>query len=119
MKGFIALLMICMIGLAGFNWWQIRELRQDIVRLEEKVQQQQSSHVSDELVAKAVVALAQAREAVANTDWNKAKGTFDSARANIDAAVKTANAKAGPTLRWLQGQAQEIGKQIQDRVPQR
>jgi hypothetical protein len=117
MKGFMGFVVVVLLGLTAYNWWEIRSLRQDIAALEQKVTSQQSGSVTDTVVAQATVALGQARQAISSMDWNRARIAYDDARKQLDQASKTAGDKAAPTVKWLEGQAAELGKQIKERVP--
>ena len=117
MKGLLALVLVLMLGMSVYNWMEIRALRQEISDLRTKVDQSQSGGLTDQTLQKAMEMMVQARVALANTDWSKARTAYESARQQIGAAASAANEKAGPALRWLEDQARDIGKQIQQRVP--
>ena len=116
MKGFIALALVAMLGLSAYNYWEIRELRQEIAALNVKVQSESQGSVTDEVVAKATVALAQARDALNRMDTTQARSAYDTAMRHLDEASRTASAKAGPTVKWLRGEASDLGKQLQDKL---
>ena len=59
MKGFIALVLLAFLGLSAYNFWEIHTLREEIAALNQKVTLQSQSGLTDEVVAKAAVALAQ------------------------------------------------------------
>jgi hypothetical protein len=116
MRGFIALVLVALLGLSAYNYWEIREMRQEIAALNEKVRVESQGSVTDEVVAKATVALAQARDAMNRMDTTQARGYYDTARQQLDAAARTAGTKAGPTVKWLRDEASDLGKQLQDKV---
>ena len=119
MKGLAAFAILFLLGMSVYNWYEIRGLRQEIVRLEEKVDAAGSGGVSEQALQKALDLMLQARVALANTDWNKARTAYESAQQQIGAAAKTAGEKAGPAMRWLRDQARDLGNQIQQRAPSR
>jgi hypothetical protein len=119
MKGLAALAIVVMLGLSVYNWWEIRGLREDVQRLEAKVQQAQSGGVSEQAFQKAMDLLFQARVAMANTDWSKARNAYDSFSQQISAAANTAGHKASPALKWLENEAKDLRKQIERGVASR
>lgn len=117
MKGFLALLLLVFIALFGYNAWQIQQLRQEVAQLNIKVEEQrQNTSTTDQLVATATQALAQARQAVGNTDWEAARKKLETATTTLAQAGRTASDKAAPTVKWLEGQAADLSKQVQDRI---
>jgi hypothetical protein len=116
MKAFLAFLVIVMVALSGFNYWQIHELKDQVARLEIKVQEQQSTGMTDKVVAEATQALASAKDAITRMDTTTARNYAESAKEILMKAGKTASEKASPTVKWLEGQARDLGKQIQDKV---
>jgi hypothetical protein len=116
-KGLAGVAILLMLGLSIYNWYEIRNLRQEIVRLEMKVNETNGGGLSNQALDKAMELMVQARVALANTDWTKARSTYESARQQLSAAASTAGQKAAPTLRWLQDQAHEIENQINKRSP--
>jgi uncharacterized protein HemX len=118
MKGLIAVLLVVLLCLVGYNWWQIQTLRQEIARLEQKVDTRQAS-LSDEVMIQATSALARVQEAVRSTDWNKARSAYDEARAKVEQVARAAGEKSGPALDWLKTQTSALGRQIQEQVPGR
>lgn len=116
MKGFIALVLVALLGLSAHNYWEIRTLRQEIAALNQKVSIQTQDGLTGEVVAKAAVALAQARDAMNRMDTTQARAAYDTARQRLDEATRTASTKAGPTVKWLRDEASDLGKQLQDRI---
>ena len=116
MKAFLAFLVLVLVGLSAFNYWQIHELKDQVSRLELKIQEQQSAGMTDKIVAEATQALAGAKDAIARMDTTTARNYADSAKEMLMKAGKTAGEKATPTVKWLQGQAKDLGKQIQDKI---
>src|SRR2546430_1359928 len=47
MKGLVVLMIALLLGSSVYNWWEIRGLRQEIVRLEKKVDESQSGGLTD------------------------------------------------------------------------
>jgi len=116
MKGFMALVLMALLGLSAYNWVQINALKQDIARLDNYFREQQtSSGITDRAVAEAVRALARAREALSGANIDTARAAFDSARQKLAEAARTASQKTAPTVKWLEGQASELGRQMQER----
>jgi hypothetical protein len=116
MKGFMALVLVLLLGLACYNWWQIQTLRQEIARLEQKINE---PSVSDQAIAQAAAALERVRRAVSATDWNKARTAYDEARAKVDQVARAAGDRGGKTIDWLKQQTSDIGRQLQQRLPAR
>lgn len=116
MKGFIALVLVALLGLSAYNFWEIRTLRQEIVALNQKVTSQSQTGLTDEVVAKAAVALAQARDAMNRMDTSQARNAYDTARRRLDEAARIASDKAGPTVKWLRDETADLGKQLQDKI---
>jgi hypothetical protein len=114
MKGFTAFVLVLLLGLAGYNWWQIQGLRQEIARLEQKVNQ---PSVSDQAIAQAAAALDRVQRAVRATDWNTARATYEEARAKVNDVARAAGDMAGPTIDRLKAQTAELGRQLQQRMP--
>jgi hypothetical protein len=119
MKGFIALVLVALLGLSAYNAWEIRTMREEIAALNQKVNTQSQSGITDEVVAKAAVALAQARDAMNRMDTTRARAAYETARQRLDEAAKVASAKAGPTVKWLRDEAADLGKQLQDKIDRR
>ena len=116
MKAFLGFLVLSLVALSGFNYWQIHELKDQVARLELKIQEQQSAGMTDKVVAEATQALASAKDAIARMDTTTARNYADSAKELLMKAGKTAGEKATPTVKWLEGQAKDLGKQIQDKI---
>ena len=100
MKGLMVFLLVTVLAMTGYNWWQIQTLRQDIARLEQKVDARPAT-LSDQVIGQATAALLRVQQAVNNTDWNKAHTAYDDARAKVDQVARAAGEKAGPTIDWL------------------
>jgi hypothetical protein len=115
-KALLAFLILILLALAGFNFWQIRELNDKVARLEVKIQEQQAGGVTDRVVAEATQALARAKDAIARMDTTTARNYADSAKGLLMQAGKTASEKAAPTVRWLEDQAKDVGRQVQDKI---
>jgi hypothetical protein len=116
MKGFITLILLALLGLSAYNYWEIHTLRQEIAALNQKVTAQQQSGLTDEVVAKAAVALAQARDAMNRMDTTQARIAYDSAKKKLDEAAAMANQKAAPTVKWLRDEASDLNRQLQDKI---
>ena len=119
MKGFIALVLVALLGLSAYNYWEIRSMRQEIATLNEKVRAQSETGLTDEMVAKAAVALAQARDAMNRMDTAQARAAYESARQRLEQAAKVASEKAGPTVKWLRDEAADLGRQLQEKTRNR
>ena len=115
MKGFIALVLVALLGLSAYNYWELRAMRLEIAALNEKVRVQSQGGLTDEMVAKAAVALAQARDAMNRMDPDRARIAYETARARLEGAARIANEKAGPTVKWLRDQAADLGRELQDK----
>ncbi len=115
MKGIFTLILFALLGLSAYNYWEIHTLRQEIAELNQKVNVQSQSGITDEVVAKAVIALAQARDSMNKMDATQARAAYETARKRLDEAATTANRKAGPTVKWLRDEASDLGRQLQSR----
>ncbi len=120
MKGLLALLLVVAVAFSAYNWWQVQELKREVASLQVKVQeQQQASGPTDAVVGQATRMLGQARDAINHMDMSTAQRYAESARQTLAEAGRTAGQKAGPALHWLEGQASDLGRQIQDKVNSR
>ena len=116
MKAFAAFLLIIVLGLTGFTYWQVQELRKEVALLKVQLAEQQAGGVTDAAVAQAARAIAQAREAISRTNLDTARSALATAKDYLAEAGKTASTKAGPTVKWLQEQAAGLSNQVQERV---
>ncbi len=117
MRGFVAFILVLFLLMTTYNWYEIHTLRQEISLVEKNLKQQRIKSERDDLLAQTTLALGQARTAINSTDWNKARQAFDTAKTNLDMASKTAQEKSGPTLKWLQDEAKDLQKQVQQHLP--
>jgi hypothetical protein len=102
MKGFLVVLFLGLLALSAFNFWQIRELKQEIAVLEQKAQEQQRrADASDRLYAQALDALSRAGDALSHTDTREARDAFDVARRKVEDAAKAIQEHAGPAAAWV------------------
>ena len=120
MKGSVAFLVVLMLGLTAYNWWQVRELRDEVARLKVQVAEQQNQgSVSDQMVARAVSAIAQARESIGGMNTDSARSALNKAGDYLAQAGRTVGSKAAPTVDWLKDQASSLGRQMQDKINRR
>ena len=120
MKGLLVLLFLVLIGANVFNWIQINDLKRQVAAMQLKMdEQQRSANVSDQVVAEATRAIAQAREAIAHTNLDSARAKLESATRTLQDAARTASLKAAPTVRWLQDEASDLRRQVEDRIKNR
>lgn len=116
MKGFVALALLVLLGLSVHNWMQISALRQEVARLESRVGEQQSSQVSDRILAEAVRAFLRAQAALSGANVDTARDALEAARQKLAEAARITGEKTEPTLNWLEAQAAELGRQAQERL---
>ena len=116
MKAFSIILLLGLLVSTAFNHWQVQQLRAEVAELKVQMANQQAGSLTNELVAKATAAILQARHAIGSAKVENAKAALNTAREYLAEAGKTAGAQAGPRLKWLQDQAQGIGRQIQDKA---
>ena len=116
MKGFIAVLIIALIGFNVYNYMQVQDLKQQVARMEIKLNEQQSQGVTDRVVADATRALAQARDAISRMDTTTARTYAETARQTLERAGRTAGEKASSTIKWLGEQTSDLGKKIEERT---
>ena len=76
MKGLIALLIIGLIAFCGYNYMQVQDLKQQVARLETKLNEQQSAGVTDKVVAEATRINARYIEALERDDVEQLPGVF-------------------------------------------
>ena len=114
MKGLIALTLVLLLGLSASNYWEIRSMRQEIAALSEKVKVQSESNVATDVLRTAAATFVQARELVNKVDTVQARTAYESAKQRLEAALKTANDKAGPAGKWVRDEAYNLGKQLQE-----
>lgn len=119
MKGFLLLFCIGLLGLCGINWLQIGGLKQDIARLETKVQLEHDARAKDSPIGIAQTALDQLQDAVKNTDWKQAQAKLEEARTRIEVAGKDVSDRAKPGVEWMKSQYDELSKQVKDKVGSR
>src|ERR1051325_1508924 len=80
MKAPAVFAVIILLGLSAYNWWQVRELRDEVSRLQVKVaEQQQSGGIADQTVAQAVRAIAAAKDAIGNMNTDSARSALNRA----------------------------------------
>ncbi len=120
MKKLLTLLLIIAVGVAAYNWWQVQQLRQEVARLQLQVQEQQQANAkTDAVVAEATRMLAKAREALTHMDSATAQRYAENARDTLQRAQRTAGEKAGPALKWLQAQASDLSRRVEEHVNSR
>ena len=116
MKGLIVALFVALIGFSFYNYLQVQDLKQEVSRLQAKLNEQQSGGVTDQVVAQAATAIAQAKDAISKMDTSRARSTLDSAREYLAQASKSVSEKSAPTVKWLEEQASDLGKKVDDRI---
>lgn len=115
MKAVLTLFVVALLALNIYNWWEIRNLRQEIDRLNHKVEQI-SPELTDQVIGEAARALARAREAIDKMDLEHARAAVEDARRQLEEAGRSANEKARLTVKWLGEQVTELGKRIQEKA---
>ena len=117
MRAFAVLSVLAMLALTAFNYWQVQELRKEVTLLKLQLAERQGGGLTDVAVAQAARAIAQARDAIGHTNLDTARAALNTAKDYLADAGKTAGDKAAPTVKWLQEQASQLGRQVQERVP--
>lgn len=115
MKAVLTFFVVALVALNIYNWWEIRNLRQEIDRLSHQVKQT-SPDLADQVVAEATRALARAREAIDKLDPDHARTAVEDARQRLEEAGRLASEKVRPTVKWLGEQVTELGKRIQEKA---
>ena len=115
MKGFLALLLIVLLAACAHNWWQIRTMQQDLARIEQKLDEQPAD-VMTEVVTQAVRAVALARDALKNTDTDRARRALEGAQKSLEDATRAATKTAGPMLDQLKRQVADMNREVQKRL---
>jgi len=103
--GFLVLLCV-----TAYNTWSLQGLRAEVQTLRQELAQQRKT---TSLMAKALQALQQAKDAMGKTDTPSAQGALDRARDAVGELVKGAERTAGPVAEWLQEQVRAVAKQIE------
>lgn len=117
MKGFLSLLVVCLLALSCYNAWQIHEMRCEVNRLQVALNEQKHATAASAEAARAATdALAGVRDALARVDMKDAQGALVTARQKVDEAVRVAETHARPAVNWLKGNAAEIGGHVRDRL---
>jgi hypothetical protein len=109
MKGFAVLVALAALVLAGYSTMQTMQLRAEVSLLKAQLAQQKRSN---DLLAQAVQSVQQAKDAIGQVDTDRASGALQRAGTALSAAAKTAGEKAGPAIRWLEGQVKSLGDQV-------
>ncbi|HXG23077.1 MAG TPA: hypothetical protein VNJ09_00875 [Chthonomonadales bacterium] len=112
MKAVLTLFVVALLALNIYNWWEIRNLHQEIARLNHQVEQTPPD-LTDQVVAEATRALARAREAIGKMDLEHARVAVEDARQRLEEARRSASEKVRPTVKWLGEQVTELGRRIQ------
>src|ERR1051326_2769812 len=116
MRALIALLIIVLIGISGFNYLRVTNLEHEVAQLQTQLHQQPTADESDKAIADATQALARAREAIKHMDGASARSYVDAAKAKLDEAGKRAGDKTRTAVKWLGEQTSELGRKIQERA---
>lgn len=116
MKGIGVLVLIALIGSSAYNYWQVEQLRSEVASLKTQLEGRRSESLAEDIMARAAIAILQAREAVSGSDLQSAKEAVQSAQAYLAQARKAAGDHAGPRLKWLSDQANGLGRQVQERL---
>ena len=116
MKAFAGFLLVILIGITAFNYWQVQELRKEVALMKVQLAEARAGGVTDAAVAQAAIAIARARDAISRTNMDSARGALQSAKDYLAEAGKTASTKAGPTVKWLQEQAAGLSNEVQERA---
>ena len=118
MKGISFILLLTIFALLIYNNWEFHQLREDIASVKIIAMQKNNVRVnsSDQVLLQATRALESARNAISNSDWQRAKTSLLEAEKNLQQAGEAAGNGARPALSWLQQQAVDLGSQIQNHV---
>lgn len=100
-----------LLALTAYNMWTVQTLRGEIHALREEVRRQQHS---SSLMAEALKALQQARDAIGKTDTAAARGALERARDAVDEAIRSAERAAAPAAQWLQERVRDLSKQLHE-----
>ena len=116
MKGIGVFAAIAALAFGVFNYWQVTQLRNEVALLKVQIAEQRAGGVTDAVLARAALALAEARNAISGSKLEQARAALDTAKEYLGDARTTAGEKAAPRLKWLQEQAQGLSRQVQDRM---
>lgn len=119
MKGLVALVLVAMVGISVWNAWEIHTLRQEIAVLNQKVTSQSQNGLADAVIARALVSLKDAKDALGRMDTSQARAAYETARQKLDEAARVASTETAPKIKWLRDEASDLGRQIQDKINRR
>lgn len=112
MKGFLALVMLALVGLSLANFWQIQQLQGQVASLQGRVQKAEEADLTTQALNKAMILLAQAQEAARRADYQKARELLGQSVERADQMRRVVGDKAGPAATWLREQTQHLEEQI-------
>ncbi|MBM3495804.1 MAG: hypothetical protein FJX72_15990 [Armatimonadetes bacterium] len=109
MKAITALVIVALLGVSAYNMRQIQVLQAEVADMRSQMAQQKKSN---DLLAEAMQSVQQARDAMGRVDTAKASGALQRAGSALGDAAKLAGEKAGPAIRWLEGQVKGLSDQV-------
>lgn len=112
MRGFIAFLLTALLSVELVNCWQIRQLQAQVDTLQHRVQKAEAADSSTTALNTALALLAQAREAMKDADYEKARALLAETTARANQIGHTVGDKAAPAAAWLRQQARMLEDQI-------
>lgn len=115
MKGLIAFLLMTLLALNAYNYWQIRQLRTQVAALQSRSIAAPDAFSSAALMEQAMPLLDQARTAVQHADFEKAKRLLSELNANLGQVNRFVDHKALPGIDWIHRQAHSLQDQIQQK----
>jgi TolA-binding protein len=109
MKGLTALLLVALLVVTGMNLWQIQQLRTEVSDLKKQVAEQRRAN---NLLAEAIAAVQQARDAIGKVDSREASGALQNAGKRLSEAAQAVNEKAAPAVKWLEEQVHGLNERL-------
>lgn len=95
----------------GVTFYQVDALKAEVRDLKAKVAQERKN---TDLMAEAVQTLDRARKHLGKTDTSEARKALEETVDTLSKTAKSAGGRAEPAIRWLQDQADNLKRQIEN-----
>lgn len=113
MKGFTAFLLLVLLALNLWNARQLQQLQAQVASLQNRVQQTQNADASlTDLFNRALPLLNQAREAVKQADFDRARKLLSETTDRVNQVSHAVGDKSAPVVSWLRQQARSLEAQM-------
>ena len=116
MRGFIAFLMLLLVGINLINFWHIEQLQAQVATLQTQMAKTESrDRKASSIVDQALPLLEQAQDAIQKADFVKAKRLLSETSANVDHMARTMGDKTAPGVAWLRQQVQSLESKMDNK----